>query len=520
MKFQAHRGVGTEFPENTMPAFVAAVAQGYDYIELDPAFTKDDQCVILHDESLNRTCREKDGSVIGSRIKIADLSYEQALQYDAGIAKSPAFKGTKIPLLLQVLEFAKGAGLTVKLDHKIQCFSKRQTNILFNAVEKSGARVGFTCSNTEYIKKVLARFPNAQIHYDGAVDEPTLAELKSILKQNELYIWLPVPSPATAWANLPKPNKNLCATVKKYGKLGLWLLSNAGELEMAKKFEADIIETPGELKPEAGGYNIFDCHTHTHFSHDSNCDPRDSLAAAKQNGLKGITITDHCDIEFCQTQDVKTPILQSVVRAHQMGGAVLAGVEIGEAVWHKTVAVQVAQSADFDVILGSVHSVRYKSYTAPYSTVDFSAFSQRELNEYLSAYFNDLLELVNTFYFNVLSHLTCPLRYITGKYNISVDLSPFQSKIEQILKAIIQKGIALEVNTSCLNTNYNALMPNVKILKRYKELGGFLLTLGSDAHQAERVGYGFRYALNELATLGFKNIYYYQNQKPVKQEIK
>ena len=133
---------------------------------------------------------------------------------------------------------------------------KRVNGSSLFAVEKSGARVGFTGSNTEYIKKVLARFPNAQIHYDGAVDEPTLAELQSILKQNELYIWLPVPSPVTAWANMPKANKNLCATVKKYGKLGLWLLSNAGELEMAKKFGADIIETPGELKPEAGGYNI------------------------------------------------------------------------------------------------------------------------------------------------------------------------------------------------------------------------------------------------------------------------
>ena len=57
MKFQAHRGVGTEFPENTMPAFVAAVAQGYDYIELDPAFTKDDQCVILHEPNLPRKRR-------------------------------------------------------------------------------------------------------------------------------------------------------------------------------------------------------------------------------------------------------------------------------------------------------------------------------------------------------------------------------------------------------------------------------------------------------------------------------
>lgn len=47
MKFQAHRGVGTEFPENTMPAFIAAAAQGYDYIELDPAFTADGKCVII-----------------------------------------------------------------------------------------------------------------------------------------------------------------------------------------------------------------------------------------------------------------------------------------------------------------------------------------------------------------------------------------------------------------------------------------------------------------------------------------
>ena len=66
MKFQAHRGVGTEFPENTMPAFIAAVAQGYDYIELDPAFTADGKCVIMHDKSINRTCRDKKGTAINS----------------------------------------------------------------------------------------------------------------------------------------------------------------------------------------------------------------------------------------------------------------------------------------------------------------------------------------------------------------------------------------------------------------------------------------------------------------------
>lgn len=219
MKFQAHRGVGTEFPENTMPAFIAAAAQGKDYIELDPTFTKDGQGVVLHDKSINRTCRNENGAVIDKEIKITEIPYEQALKYDAGIAKAFKFRGTKIPLLSDVLEFAKNSGITVKLDNKIQYFSDFQTDRLFDTVEKSYARVGFTSSDTEYIKKVIARFPNAEIHYDGYVDESVLAYLRDILKSNELYIWLPVPSPATDWVNLPRADSNLCKTVKKIRKI-------------------------------------------------------------------------------------------------------------------------------------------------------------------------------------------------------------------------------------------------------------------------------------------------------------
>ena len=62
MNFQAHRGVSTEYPENTMPAFIAAVEQGYTYIETDPLVTKDNVCVLMHDKTLNRTCRNDDGS--------------------------------------------------------------------------------------------------------------------------------------------------------------------------------------------------------------------------------------------------------------------------------------------------------------------------------------------------------------------------------------------------------------------------------------------------------------------------
>ena len=246
---------------------------------------------------------------------------------------------------------------------------------------------------------------------------------------------------------------------------------------------------------------IFDCHTHTHFSHDSECDPYDSLKAAKEKGIAGFAITDHCDIEFCGDGDVKTPIKKSVVCAHEMGDGVLAG-------------------SDFDIVLGSVHAVRYKSYTMPYSQIDFSVFSQNEINEYISAYFDDMLEMIKTTDFDVLSHMTCPLRYISGKYGIAVDLKSFADKTDIILNEIINRGVALEINTSCLDTDYNFLMPDIPIIKRYKELGGYLLTLGSDAHIAKRIAHGFDYALSELSRLGFKNIYYYKNRKPIPQEIK
>ena len=424
---------------------------------------------------------------IKNEIMIADISYEQALQYDAGIAKAYKFKGTGIPLLSEVLEFAKNTDLTVKLDNKIQYFSDFQTDIFFETVEKSGAHVGFTSSDKEYIKKIVSRFPNAEIHYDGYVDENALAELRDILKDNELYIWLPVPSPATSWVNIPRAEDNLCRTVKKYGKLGLWIISSDEELETAKKFGADIIETPGQIKPENKGNRIFDCHTHTHFSDDSENDPRDSLKAAKEKGIAGFAITDHCNIEFCKIGDVKTPINQSVSCAHEMGGGVLAGVELGEGVWHKKYAKEVIGGSDFDIVLGSVHAVRYKSYTMPYAQIDFSAFSSNEIKEFLGMYFDDMLEMIKTTDFDVLSHLTCPLRYISGKYGIKANLEKYADKTYIILKEIINRGIALEVNTSCLDTNYNALMPDLSIIKRYKELGGYLLTLSSDAHKAERI---------------------------------
>lgn len=514
MKYQAHRGVGTEFPENTVPSFRAAVAQGYDYIELDPAFTKDGCCVVLHDATLNRTCRRCDGSSPEKPLNIADISYSEALSYDAGIAKAYKFRGTKIPLLTEALAVARNTGVTVKLDNRIQYFSAEQTETLFSAVENSGTAVAFTVSDTEYLKKVVSRFPDAEIHYDGHVSEEKLTAVRHLLRNNPLTVWLCLPSPATSWVKVPKADRDLCNTVKKYGSLGLWILENEEQLSLAEEYGADVIETPGQLKP-VKRHGFVDCHTHTRFSHDSVCDPAESVRVAKEKELFGIAFTDHFDTEYEKNVDIVTPIRDSVNTAGTFRGYALSGIEIGEAVLHPDTANRIITSVSPDIVLCSVHAVRYKQYTMPYSQIDFSKFTEKEIGEYLAQYFDDLTEAAEASDCDVLSHLTCPLRYICGKYGISVDLHAYEEKTDRILKTIIQKGVALEVNTSGLGSDYDCLMPSAPIIKKYKEFGGTLITLASDAHKADRIAHGFPYAAKILREIGFGHIFYYKNRIPV-----
>ena len=249
MKMQAHRGVCTECPENTMPAFQRALDQGYPIIELDPKFTADDICVVLHDHTINRTCRTAEGEKFESSRPICEVSWEEAKALDAGLWFGEEFKGTKIPLLKEVLAFAKDNGIHIKIDNVFVRFPEYQQKILFEIVEASGADAGFTCPDIATIEKVVARFPKATIHYDGYVDEETVIKVKSCLKENHLIVWLPFDNKITAWCTMPKATPERCAMVKQYAELGVWILHEEVDRALAKTLGADIIETTGSLKP-------------------------------------------------------------------------------------------------------------------------------------------------------------------------------------------------------------------------------------------------------------------------------
>ena len=147
MRFQAHRGVSSEYPENTMPAFYAAWEQGYHVLEIDPRFTADGRCVAFHDNTINRTCRTADGALIKAQTAIESVSYDDLLCLDAGLYKGEQFRGTKVPLMGEVLSFAAEKGLDCKIDNKFSSFPMWQQEALFDIAAHSGAGVGFTCKN-------------------------------------------------------------------------------------------------------------------------------------------------------------------------------------------------------------------------------------------------------------------------------------------------------------------------------------------------------------------------------------
>lgn len=160
MLYRSHRGGSYYTPESTMPAFLDALAQGFEYIEVDPRYTKDGKIILLYDDTINRTCRNADGSKIEQPIAPEDYTYEELLQYDAGIAHGDAFKGTKIPLLEEVLQLAEGKDVIIALDKKI---GADEMEPLFNLIAKYKTKVSFSAADLERIAIVQARFPDARI---------------------------------------------------------------------------------------------------------------------------------------------------------------------------------------------------------------------------------------------------------------------------------------------------------------------------------------------------------------------
>lgn len=266
-----------------------------------------------------------------------------------------------------------------------------------------------------------------------------------------------------------------------------------------------------------------DQHTHSNFSTDSDSAPESMVQGAIEKGLTHLCLTDHMDLDYPGTTEEKplfefdtttyvttlNPLKENYNNKLYLGIGIELGLRPGRDDLNKQMH-QLLKEYSYDFVLGSVHLLDnedpyYESYWKDHSVKDI-----------LSKYFNDmLLSLKEYDNFDSLGHLDYLIRYIPS-YCGPKDyiFKEYTEVMDEIFKFLIDKNKALEINTAGLIKGLPCFHPKLDALKRYLELGGELLTIGSDAHSPDKIATEFVKTEELLRSCGVKGYYVYKNRTP------
>lgn len=256
-------------------------------------------------------------------------------------------------------------------------------------------------------------------------------------------------------------------------------------------------------------------HMHTNFSDDSNYPMKDCIERAISLGFDEICFTEHidhgCPTSFCCDCASYHKTFKQYQKDFQEQIALKFGIEFGFQSHHKEYFKNIFNNYPFDFVLMSFHQVEDRELW----NQDFQ--SGKTQDEYNRIYFEEMYNSVKCFEdFSVLAHMDLMRRYDRyGEY-------PFEKskeQIEEILKLLINKGKGIEVNTSSFRYRLSDLTPSREVLKLYKELGGEIITVGSDSHRAEQVGTQVTYVRKILKDMGYKYFCTFDKMQPVFNEL-
>lgn len=269
-----------------------------------------------------------------------------------------------------------------------------------------------------------------------------------------------------------------------------------------------------------------DYHVHTDFSDDSRYPLEDVIKDAIAMKMDEICITDHVDYGIKVDWDsgkeivyrhndplanVDYPKYMRAIKDMQAKYGdkitIKTGLEFGIQMHTIDQFEQLFQRYPFDFILLSVHQVEDKEFW----TQDFQrGRSQQQYNE---RYYEEMLHLVENYQnYCVRAHMDLITRYDEAGIYPFEKIKPL---IEKILSIVIQNGKGIEFNTSYGRYGLKDTTPSIDILKLYHELGGKIITIGSDSHKPEHLGAGFDEAKRILKNLGFETFCTYQNMQPI-----
>jgi histidinol-phosphatase (PHP family) len=264
---------------------------------------------------------------------------------------------------------------------------------------------------------------------------------------------------------------------------------------------------------------IVDQHVHSNISHDGKSSISEHIDYAKENHFDEITFTEHYDDykgvdTNLETLDIKEYKKEYLKHKDDKLLKTNFGIEIGLRPESYKKIRNMVKNNDFDFIIGSSHITCGKDIST-----DNSFFEKLTPHQAVIAYLNEVLQNINIYKneFDVYGHLDYIIRYVIKYYgNVMTRLNyiEFKELLDEILLSIIKNDKGIEINTSGIRYGLGTPHPNIEIVKRYKELGGKIITIGSDAHEKKDLASNFDVAYDMLDEAGFESIAVYHNREP------
>jgi len=265
---------------------------------------------------------------------------------------------------------------------------------------------------------------------------------------------------------------------------------------------------------------MIDTHIHSLFSTDSVMDAEEACKKAISLGLGGIAFTDHLDYDypgedFLIDFDKYSEFMDNLKKKYNGTLKILKGVEVGIQPHVIDKSLEVTRKYGFDYVIGSIHIIDgMDPYTGGF-------YEGRSKEEAYGRYLKEILFMIDNFRdFDIAGHFEYITRYPDYE-DRSLRYTDYSDIFDEIFRKLIYEGKGFEINTASFRDRKGTRTTefDTMLLKRYKELGGEIVSLGSDAHSTEFLGYKFDIFSEILKEFGFRYVVYFEKRKPVFERI-
>lgn len=258
-----------------------------------------------------------------------------------------------------------------------------------------------------------------------------------------------------------------------------------------------------------------DYHVHTDFSSDSRTPMEEMVKQAVQLGFERVCFTDHMDLDFPKQYEMRFVFDMeeywkklTLMQTKYPQIKILKGIECGMQTGLGKRYEELVQAYDFDFVINSCHVLFDMD---PYYPEFWNDKSEKDG---ITAYFQQIISNIKEFQnFDVCGHIDYIVRYAPSR-GMAFSPKDYWDYIDEILKTVISIGKGIEANTSGYKYGLGTPHPCEEILRRYHELGGEIITIGSDGHQPDHMAYDFAKAEELLKRIGFRYYTVFEKRKP------